>query len=75
MAANETMIEASLASMREDLREVKTELRELHADNKVIREKLEQKTEAIHQSHTTLSSKIEAVNASLTSKSRLWMPR
>ena len=68
VAANETMIEASLVSLREGLGEVRTELRELRADNKAIREKLEQKTDAIYQSHLTLSSKIEAVNASLTAR-------
>src|SRR5688572_30726730 len=68
MAANETIIEAILASMREDLGEVKTDIRELRADNKVIREKLEQKTDAVPSGHLSLSAKIEAVNASLTTR-------
>jgi chromosome segregation ATPase len=68
MAANEAMIEASLASMQRDLDEVKTELRELRTDNRAIREKLEQKTEAIHESHRALSDKIDAVNTTLTTK-------
>ena len=68
VAANETMIEASLASLRDGLGEVKTELRELRADNRAIREKLEQKTDAIHQSHLALSAKIEAVQTILRDK-------
>ncbi len=68
VAVNETMIEASLVSMRKHLGEVWNELRELRADNRAMRDKLEQKTDAIHQSHLALSAKIEAVQTILRDK-------
>ena len=58
MAANETMIEATLASLRDDLTEVKLDVRELRADNQLIRDKL-------HQSHLALNDKMEAIQTHL----------
>ena len=58
MAANETMIEATLASLRGDLTEVKLDVRELRADNQLIRDKL-------HQSHLALNDKMEAIQTHL----------
>ena len=72
VAANEKMIEASLASMRGDLGEVKTELRELRADNRAIREKIDAVQtilrDKVDEGSAASNSKIEAVNTSLTTK-------
>ena len=79
MAANDTAIEERLHSIQANLKEVKTDVRELRADNKALRDRLDEKMdalaaedkairEAMAQGFEKVNARIDGVNASLSGK-------